>query len=313
MTRYFSMKQTVEPANSRSYPILRHTLSAISSNPNKKGQYPVAMMRVAQRVGNEYPNFEFNKSDDEILDMKERLREHNYSTLRKVSRDSGRPFDDYESVTSDDFENIDSAAYYLEQHGKGLYDAISHRGTPYGRDARKEAQHAGIQYAKEISKLRKIPNQLFSPDSWSGVTVEEANAHPSMRHSIPIMASHFNQQYGDLTAAESLSRHSSKLVNRAKARGIGVVKDSLNNPKSKPNNPIDFNPHSFVGKDQVPTERNYVDQEKSNMLTGPYTERELHPTEIASAKQNLRTLLGRPASKPLSNQFDQPKLPGMEN
>jgi hypothetical protein len=214
-------------------------------------------------------------------------------------------------MTGDDLEGIDSAAYYLKGHAREKADYQRYKNTNYGAASRAEMRDFGISYAKQIRNLRRVNDQLFTPSEDMGVHVEEANASPEMRHVIPVMGSFFNQKFGKLTAGQSLSRHSSKLMSNVKERGIGVVKDSPYNVTSRKNNAIDFR-DSSVGAEQIPKERNYVEREHVGMMEGAYTEREVHPAEIKAAKQNLRTLLGRPASKPLSNQFDQPKLPGME-
>lgn len=310
MARYFLRTRT----QSYEYgaPAIHYYMSAISDKPNERGSYPTALMHVVRPQSREDTNFEFNKDSKYLEDIKGRLSKHQFSTLDKISKDSNRPSIDLDSISSDELENIDTAAYYLKAHAQDKADYKKYKNTDFGTGARASMRESGIRYAQEIRNLKKINNELFTPYN-SGVRITEVGANPSMRHTIPIMGSFFHQQFGELTADHSLSRHSSRLLSSMKKRGIRAVKDNPSNVSSRATNNIDFI-DSSVNIEQIPQERNYVNKEYKSFAHEPYMEREVHPAEIAAAEQNLRTILGRPPlKKQLSSQFEQLQFPGMES
>jgi hypothetical protein len=142
-------------------------------------------------------------------------------------------------------------------------------------------------------------NELFTtePDT---LQVSSVFSHTKMRHTVPIMAAHLHQQFNlPITADDDLSKHSSSMVQHAQKIGLPVVGGSRN-PKAVPTNDFTFSDYQFTAMhDEKP-------------LPG-FTR--IPEQEIKSAKHHFRELrsIGRATPKPLSPQFDQPRLPGMEN
>lgn len=149
---------------------------------------------------------------------------------------------------------------------------------------------------------------LFEQTSPRTLWVHDLAADPNMEHTIPnllALAMHRtgSQQFG---ASDSLSKHSSKLVKNAIARGLPVVTDNLN-PDADVTNDIEKRPFTFYGDPNAP-EHHY---------------HEMDDVEMNRARHTLRSMLKRPTKthevapaspKPLSGQFasqDTP-LPGME-
>jgi type III secretion system FlhB-like substrate exporter len=246
-------------------------------------EYPTAHVSGSYQPGNSTPNFDFREKrsdsllrDDETVDKNVGIPEFRNSLSREMS--------DLYRYAINSQNILKQSRYGLETYGKSAFDRGYHR------------TH-GIEYAKNIRALRQGTSELFTtePDS---LHVHSAFSHTSMRHAVPIMVSHLHQKRNaPIVADNSLSKHSSKMVKNAKEKGLPVVGHPLN-PEAKATNDISFNdaeyttpnPHPLAGYVQIPEH------------------------EIKAAKQHFRELrsIGRATPKPLSPQFDQPQLPGME-
>lgn len=247
-------------------------------------EHPLAFVTASYQPGNVTPNFDFREQrsenrlrDDETIDKNVGVSQFRNSLSNEMN-------DIYRyAKNSQDILQRDRRS--LENYGEGAFDKKYHR------------MH-GIEYAKNIRALRQGTSELFTTGP-NSLNVHSAFSHTSMRHTVPIMVSHLHQKYNaPIVADNSLSVHSSKMVRNAKEKGLPVVGHQLNR-KAKATNDMSFN-------DAENTSPN-----PEWALTG-YEQIPEH--EIKSAKYHIRELrsVGRATPKPLSPQFDQPKLPGME-
>lgn len=190
---------------------------------------------------------------------------------------------------------------------KMLYKSESKfKDNPNNSHIRQTLRQSGIDYAKNYSKLQSAlpqPTELFTHIPGQTV-VHEAFSDPSMRATIPIMGAYFHQKYGTLTASSDLSEHSSKMVRHAKKLDLPVVTHGAN-PSAVRSNDLGF---MRMNADYTDRMIGYSSLTKKE---------ELSPEEVASAKKHYRTIRGIGKSqeepKSLGPQFQQPKLPGMEN
>lgn len=248
-------------------------------------EYPFASVTASYQQGNTTPNFDFRERlsenrlrDDETIDKNVGVSQFRNS-LSNGMNNIYRYAKNSQDVLQRDWKS-------LENYGEVAFDKKYHR------------MH-GIEYAKNIRTLRQGTSELFTTEP-SSLNVYSAFSHTSMRHTVPIMVSHLHQKYNaPIVADDNLSMHSSKMVRNAKEKGLPVVGHQLNR-KANVTNDISFND----------AENTSPDPEWS--LTG-YEQIPEH--EIKAAKHHFRELrsVGRATPKPLSPQFDQPRLPGMEN
>ena len=139
---------------------------------------------------------------------------------------------------------------------------------------------------------------MFTPEPAS-TEVRGAFAHTSMKAHIPVMGAYLHQKYGDLTASDDLSEHSSRMTEHAEKLGL-PVKRSEENPDLDVTNSYDFDNRDMVSS--------------ATPFSTPSTKR-IPDETMKSAKQHYKELrgIGKNTPKPLSNQFSQPQLPGMED
>lgn len=163
----------------------------------------------------------------------------------------------------------------------------------------------GARQYKEV--MGQWGNKHFQPDKLfeykpSSMEIGSLTSHPSMRTSAMNLIAIAKRDLGAETiqAPESLSRHSSRLVKKARALGF-PVETHPDNPDADVSNYIDF-----------------MDQTISDSSVQGFG-KEISPETVAGAKQDLREMLRGQRKQPvrnakpvtpkgLSDQF----LPGME-
>lgn len=172
---------------------------------------------------------------------------------------------------------------------------------------REDMRSSGIEYAKGISELKKdTPTELFTHTP-AKTTVTSAFAHPSMRHTIPTMGAFFLQKYGELTASDSLSSHSSRFVRKALQKGL-PVQTHEDNPDALQTNGMEF--------DNFKTDTMPDWGKRPANADEPWDTRELPEQEIAGVKTYMKELLFPKKQSPVNTeqfkqQNTQPRLPGM--
>lgn len=281
MTRYFSEIYPKQRTPGESF---SHVVTAISDTPAKDGRYLKAQMQSMTIPERTVPNFRFRQPTD----YPSKARELNPDE-QTVAKDTGIT-DPSESLSILNRARFDSATENI----KYLKLARSQGDTD---SQRKE----GINYAKNVSRLRKSTSELFSTTPKQTI-VGGAFAHRSMRHTIPLMGAYLHQQHGNLSASSDLSEHSSKLVENLQGKGYPVTVQGGKKPKV--NNPIEFNDSMWTVH---PAEMHSIQS----------TSQELSTDEVASAKKHFKEI--RHGQK-LGSQFDahlpkpqgeQLQLPGM--
>lgn len=156
----------------------------------------------------------------------------------------------------------------------------------------------------------KLPNTLFEM-SPGEVTVESAFTHSGLRHSLPTLFSVIQNDFPEKTivASGDLSPHSSKLARHAAK--LGLAKPPSQNPRMQVTNYHDFDDEDYV-----------VAPEDVKDVFSLYQEVPKQEVSLArsSLRQKLREAKGKTSrggssdvSPRLSNQFDQPRLPGLED
>lgn len=152
------------------------------------------------------------------------------------------------------------------------------------------------------NKLQHI-NELWDPDDAPDTlfqhhpaVVKTAYSHSSMRHTIPVLGMMAKMEFPDMVASDNLSPHSSRLAQ--KGMELGIVGGHEDNPYADPTNDIDFNDRGSS-----------VTEERSRL--GP----EVPAYTVKAARGNLKNIL-RPRKEHRdvmgSDQFDHPKLPGVD-
>jgi hypothetical protein len=278
--RYFSEIYPKQPNPNESF---SHVVTAISDTPAKDGRYLKAQMQSITIPERTVPNFRFRQPTD----YPSKARELS-SYEQSVAKDTGIT-DPSESLSVGNKVRFDSAAQSAVMLGLSQGDAASRR-------------EEGINYAKEVSRLRKSTSELFSTTPKQTI-VGGAFAHRSMRHTIPLMGAYLHQQHGSITASSDLSEHSSKLVENLQEKGYPVSVQGGKKPRAT--NPIEFNDSMWtVHPAEIPSIQ--------------ANSQELSTDEVASAKKHFREI--RHGQK-LGSQFDahlpkpqgeQLQLPGME-
>lgn len=131
-------------------------------------------------------------------------------------------------------------------------------------------------------------------------TIYGTFAHSSMRHTIPIMLSYDHMLHNNpYVASSNISKHSQKMLTHAKELGLPVQSSPLNQSNSVMNN-MDFNDEGMVNE----TKDRY----------GYINEKEIPAESMQEAKKHYKALRPsrRSTSKVMSPQFEQLRLPGME-
>jgi hypothetical protein len=261
---------------------------AVNDKPNSKGEHKVAKMTVRHRPAEERENF--NQLENPTI------ANRNYSDRthgeQKVYSDTGY---DYHELAG----NLGWDHTYASRHAERLKE---YRDNPDHPEAKQYRRYTGISYAKEIRTIRKGTSQMFTPDPAS-TNVAGAFSHSTMRHTVPMMASYFHQKYGSLTADADLSEHSVRMTQHAEKLGLPVSRHRENEDLDVTNN------YSFDDEDMTMSSSHLKSVKKQSGWT------QIPDSTMRSAKQHYKELrgIGKNTPKPLSNQFSQPQLPGMED
>jgi hypothetical protein len=273
MTKYYSDKT---PYSGR---VNYEEVHAISDRPNARGMYPRATMTVRHSPAREHENFKQLEDNTDIT----RSQAH-----QQVYDETGFDRGELTDRTEDHYHSAVQSARQLNEYRK---DPTSGMAKGYRR-------YAGINYAQSIREVKRGTSQFFTSEPASA-EVRGAFAHTSMKAHIPVMGAYFHQKYGDLTASEDLSEHSSRMAEHAEKLGL-PVKRSEDNPELDVTNSYGFNNSDMVSS--------------ATPFSTSSTKR-IPDETMRSAKQHYKELrgIGKNTPKPLSGQFSQPQLPGMED
>jgi hypothetical protein len=253
-------------------------IHAISDRPNARGMYPRANMTVRHSKAIEHENFKQLEDSSQISRDRENQQLYNATGFdRRELKGEHRDTYDYA---------LGQARYINEA-----------RDNPEGGASLSSRRFYGMQFAKNVRDIRKDTSQLFTPEP-ATTEIRGAFAHTSMKAHIPVMGAYLHQKYGDLTSSEDLSHHSSRMTEHAEKLGL-PVKRSEDNPDLDVTNSYDFDNRDMVSS--------------ATPFSTPSTKR-IPDETMKSAKQHYKELrgIGKNTPKPLSNQFSQPQLPGME-
>jgi hypothetical protein len=289
MTKYYSDKTPY--GGSVEY----EEVTAVSDRANARGMYPKAVMTVRATKPREHMNF--NQLKD-ISETKPRSQAE-----QQVYNATGFDRHELAGEASDSHYYAVNAAQEIEKTKKhSAANFIQELGETDGRaeyeTSKYNRRRYGVAYAKSVNEIHKATTQMFTPEPGSA-EVRGAFAHTSMKAAIPVMGAYFHQKYGELTASEDLSEHSSRMTEHAEKLGL-PVKRSEDNPG------LDVtNSYTFDNRDMVASATPFSTSSTKRI-----------PDEtMRSAKQHYKALrgIGKNTPKPLSPQFSQPQLPGMED
>ena len=255
---------------------------AINEKPNSEGRHNVAKMTVRHRAAEERENFNQLENTTRITRT---------PSEQKVYNATGYDYDELTGNTAWDH-------HFAERHARSLAE---YSAEPNSEEAKNYRRHTGIQYAKQIRNIRQNTSQMFTPEPAS-TTVAGAFSHSTMRHTVPMMASYFHQKYGSLTADADLSEHSVRMTQHAEKLGLPVSRHRDNENLSVTND------YSFDDDDMSysPSHLKVV-QKQSGW-------KEIPDSTMRSAKEHYKEIRGlKKTPKPLSSQFSQLQLPGMED
>ena len=258
-------------------------VAAVSDKPTAIGEHHIAKMTVRHRPAEERENF------NQLLNPTGKTRT---PSEQKVYNATGYDYDDLTGNTAWEHHHAERKARKLEEYSA----------DPTSEDAKRYRRHTGIAYAKEISNVHKGTSQMFTPDPAS-TTVGGAFSHSTMRHTVPMMASYLHQKYGSLTADADLSEHSVKMTQHAEKLGLPVT-------RNRENEDLDVTNSYDFDDDDMTMSPNHL-----RLVKKQSGWQEIPDSTMRSAKQHYKELrgIGRNIPKPLSSQFNQPQLPGMED
>lgn len=275
--------------NKNQFPVgADHTYFAVSDTPSTKRMqpyHPSATITVRHTPASATPRLDFTREHDLSSSVSKGVRE-------RVNKDIGVP--DADRV----LEGRAGTAYQFVAYAADRTLEAHRIAREYGEKGHREfARKEGIDYAKQVRNIRNTPNELFDTDQPS-TSIVYASSHSKMRHTIPLMAAHAHQKFGDLTASEDLSPHSSKMVKHAKKLNLPIGTDTFNE-NAEVTNSMDFDD----------TENSIWNGEMASQYT------QIPDAEMASAKKHYKTLRRAGKAQPtnMSPQFEQLRLPGMEN
>ncbi len=275
MAKYYS-EQT--PYGSGNY----EEVVAVNEKPNSEGEHNIAKMTVRYRPAEERQNF------NQLENPTGKTRT---PSEQKVYNATGYDYDELSGDASWSHawarQNAETIARYHE--------------NPTSREAKNYRHHTGIQYAKHIRDVQQGTSQMFTPDPAS-TTVAGAFSHSTMRHTVPMMASYFHQKYGSLTADADLSEHSVRMTEHAEKLGLPVA-------RHRENEDLDVtNDYSFDDEDMSYSPNHLRLVKKQSGWD------EIPDSTMRSAKEHYKEIRGlKKTPKPLSSQFSQLQLPGMED
>ncbi len=273
MTRYYS--RTDRGYNNK----VLESVVALSNHPNEDGKYASAEMEIKHYPATETPNFDLRRS-------KSTSGLNGTPGEQKVREETGYHADELEGHLYHAHNVATFAAGDIE-HARDKN--ISKDNAAWS----KRRRLSGISYAKNIREIKRGTSQLFTPTP-ATTKVDAAFSHTSMRTTVPIMGAYFHQKYGDLTASDDLSEHSSKMARHAERMGL-PVKRNKDNPDLEVTNNFDFR--------DVRESRPEMNESWNR----------ISDATMRSAKEHYKEIRGlKKTPKPLSSQFSQLQLPGME-
>jgi hypothetical protein len=273
MTKYYSDQ------NDYSKRMTYEEVHAISDHPNARGMYPRASMTVRNIKAREHENFRQLEDNTDLT----RSRAH-----QQVYDETGYDRGELPGEVGDNYHVAVTAARHLNEY----------RDKPTSDMSKAYRRDIGITYAQSIRDIKRGTSQFFTPEPAS-TEIRGAFSHTSMKAHIPVMGAYFHQKYGELTASDDLSQHSSRMAEHAEKLGL-PVKRNEDNPD------LDVtNSYTFDNNDMVSSARPFATSSTKRI-----------PDEtMRSAKQHYKALrgIGKSTPKPLGQQFSQPQLPGMED
>ncbi len=273
MTRYYSDKT---PYGGR---LTYEEVHAISDRPNARGMYPRATMTVRHQRAREHENFSQLKDSSQVPRTQEQ---------QQIYDATGFDRGELKGEHRDTYDYALGQAKYLNES----------RNNPQGGASLSTRRFYGMQFARNVRDIRKGTSQLFTPEP-ATTEIRSAFAHTSMKAAIPVMGAYFHQKYGELTASDDLSPHSVGMTEHAEKLGL-PVKRHEDNQDLDITNSYDFDNSSMVSS--------------ATPFSTSSTKR-IPDETMRSAKQHYKALrgIGKSTPKPLSNQFTQLQLPGMED
>jgi len=244
---------------------------------------PIPYGTVTAKVTNErsYPNFDFSNPDPAD------------TRYTQVAKNTG---------VSREYMERHTDNYMF--HTNSIFDAVTSAGRIGGNRGDSHARHLGIEYAKKIKTFKNDqdfqPTELFTTIPKS-VEITEATVDPSLKSSFLTIGAMIHKEHGvPITASDDLSRWSSAVSKNAQEKGLPVMGHE-DNPDMAVTNDIDsFQHYPFS-----------VSKEAMESITEGQTPIPEH--EVKSARQHLRSMLGREPKQHMSQQFKDVPLPGMEN
>ena len=189
-----------------------------------------------------------------------------------------------------------------------LIDASDYEHGPAGNASEHQPDLEASRLTQELTWQGRrheardaVREQMRTPQMFVNRPPEviDLRADPSMRHAVPTMLGLAINQFGKtLKADESLSKHSSRIVQRIVGSGVGQTHPQ--NPDAETNNHIDF--HKFTAVRYVDPDENepMISGHMGGWDRGSITD---YPSEreLSEARRTMKNIL-RP--KPRSPQFD---------
>jgi hypothetical protein len=254
----------------------RVTYHALAAHPDPAGETPHGEISAIVRDGRTFPNFDFGPS----------ARSGFRGGVTKEFGVSEQYVKNHLMQGANAYFANDAAA-----------DVLNDRGST-------AARFAGIRYAKHIRNIKKDkdfePTELFTTIPKS-VEVTSAFVDPSLKSSFLTMGALLHQEHGvPITASDDLSQWSSTVTKNARKKGLPVVGHD-NNPDMDKTNEIAEYAHYPMTKT-----RYEVSTIERNATPVP-------EHVVKSARQHLRSMLGKEPKQHMSPQFKGVPLPGMEN
>jgi hypothetical protein len=274
MTRYYS--KTDRRYGNRVF----ESVVSLSSQPNEDGTYASAEMEISHHPAKETLNFDLSRGGPTSA-LNGALGE------QKVNEETG--------YHANELDGHLYHAHNLATFAAGDIEEARNRNISKNNASwSKRRRLSGIEYAKNIKEIKRGTSQLFTPTP-ATTKVDAAFSHTSMRTTVPIIGAYFHQKYGDLTASDDLSEHSSRMARHAERMGL-PIKRNKDNPDLEVTNNFDFR-----------------DVRESRTEMNESWDR-IPDATMHSAKEHYKEIRGlKKTPKPLSSQFNQLQFPGMED
>lgn len=291
MTVYRHSESTYYP-NDQRYEAVSET--PFSETPDEDTSYPLAYLEAVPRRGKFIANFSNEGSE---YDPKNKLGLSQDYLLHQLKQIHNR-------------SSLDEDGGRLSRDEKGFMRTL-HRTSggmsldPYGYDEEEDDTVSSAPVSNKYLKRQMNKNKLVNPDTlFTEVTsphllVQDMFSDPSMRHHVPTLAmvAHIRNGRLPLMPSESLSRHSSKIVQNAMGRGtFPIIKNPMNTRA---------------------VQTNMMEMDDVGTIEPPSEEDQLIPThELQMARHMLRESLRggktRNATPITGTTLSDQMLPGME-